>query len=115
MAARWPDAAIENAQSDAAARGLHAIVHLGISPESARIVLRHIKQGPPETRIAIGDDFGGFDTDGWRLRVLRDRGVAELAWGGGSSGLKELRAELDVVLARTGLEVQNVKRIDLGA
>ncbi len=75
----------------------------------------HIKRGPPETRIAIGGDFGGFDTDGWRVRVLRDHGIAELAWGGGSSALKELRGQLDVVLARTPLEVQVVKRIDLGA
>jgi uncharacterized protein (TIGR02996 family) len=116
MAAAWSgDKAIEDAQADARIRGLHAIVHLGVDVDTARIILEHVKRGPAETRIAIGGDFHGFDTDGWRIRVIRDRGVAELAWGGGSAALKDLRRDLDLELARSGLDVTLVKRIDLGA
>lgn len=115
MAATWTgDQAIETAQADAKHRGLHALVHLGVDVDTARIILRHVKRGPAETRLAIGGDFHGFDTDGWRIRVIRDRGVAELAWGGGSSALKDLRRTLDGELARSGLDVVVVKRIDLG-
>lgn len=115
IAAHWRGAeALRDAQSDAAIRGLHAIVHLGLDPADLRVVLGQLRQGPPETRVAIAGDFHGFDTDGWRLRALRDRGVVELAWGGGSSALKALRAEVEAELARSGLEVREVKRIDLG-
>ncbi len=115
MAAKWDDNTIEAAQSDAAVRGLHAIVHLGITPETARLVLGHVRIGPPETRIAIGGGFEGFDTDGWRIRVVRDRSLAELAWGGGSSELKALRPAVEIALGYTRLDVVEVKRIDLGA
>lgn len=111
MAARWP--AIPAAQSDAAIRGLHAIVHLGIELEELRVVLANIKAGPPETRIAIGGEFHGFDTDGWRIRVYRDRSLAELAWGGGAAALKDKRADIDDELGRSGLDVQEVKKLDL--
>ena len=113
MAGKWDDNAIADAHADAAIRGLHAIVHLGISPQSAQVVLSHLKRAPPEVRIAIGGSFVGFDTDGWRIRVVRDRGIAELAWGGGSSELKRLRAEVETALAMTRLDVHEVKKIEL--
>jgi hypothetical protein len=117
IAGRWTGDAVAEAQSNAAARKLQAIAHLGITADVARAVLCNVDRGPPETRIALLLDdsgFAGFDTGGWRIRVLRDRKIAELAWGGGPSELKEQRRRTEDLLARFSLAVQPVKQIDLG-
>lgn len=130
---RWSEPAFVRAQTDAAAAELHAIVHLGLHVDHLADALAHVRSGPPETRfmiagaeIEVGEEdlyadgtehfsFAGFDSDGWRLRVQRSPRVAELAWGGGSSALKELRERVTGALARHGFELREVKKLDLGA
>jgi uncharacterized protein (TIGR02996 family) len=122
MACCWIDprapfdtTAFERIQTDAAAAQLHAIVHLGLAVDHLRDALELVRSGPTETRFAIAGDFAGFDTDGWRIRAFRKQRVAELAWGGGPSALKDQRPLVVAALARAGVELREVKRIDLGA
>lgn len=122
MAARFADnaapfnpATFERAQTDAAAANLLALVHLGLAVDHLALALDGVRHGPPETRFAIGGDFAGFDTDGWRIRASRKRRVAALAWGGGPSALKQQHAQVIAALTRVGFDVREVKRIDLGA
>jgi hypothetical protein len=118
LASRWIESswttAFRDAQTDAATLGIEAVVHLGLpAPYLERALVQC--SAPPETRFAIGGDFAGFATDGWRVRVFRDSRIAELAWGGGSSALKEAKDTIVAALSAHRKDIREVKRIDLGA
>jgi len=104
----------EIAQYDAAKLGVHAIVHLGVPLDAVSAILDFTRTSPAETRLAIGGDFAGFDTQGWRVRLTQGSSAVEVAWGGGPSALKQTKSEL-VDLLRARRVVREVKRIDLGA
>jgi hypothetical protein len=110
----WTDAFVA-AQRDAAALGIHAIVHLGLPEEHLFNALSCVIAAPLETRIVVDGDFAGFDTDGWRIRLPRGQRTAEVSWGGGSARLKGRKSEILRHLRALQYDVRETKHIDLAA